>query len=31
LQLAGGLNQRGSQMKVLHIAEVLDMAYGGAV
>lgn len=30
LQLAGGLRQRGSGMRVLHIAEVLDMAYGGA-
>jgi glycolate oxidase iron-sulfur subunit len=31
LQLAGGLQQRGSQMRVLHIAEVLDMAYSGTV
>jgi glycolate oxidase iron-sulfur subunit len=31
LQLAGGLQQRGSQMRVLHIAEVLDMAYRGTV
>ncbi|MFM2309313.1 MAG: hypothetical protein RLY87_1434 [Chloroflexota bacterium] len=30
LQLAGGLRTQGSAMKVLHIAEVLDMAYRGA-
>ncbi len=30
LQLAGGLRANGSAMKVLHIAEVLDMSYRGA-
>ena len=30
LQLAGGLRAQGSAMKVLHIAEVLDMSYRGA-
>lgn len=29
LQLAGGLRQRHSDMRVLHIAELLDMAYHG--
>lgn len=30
LQLAGGLRATGSTMRVLHIAEVLDMSYRGA-
>ena len=30
MQLAGGLSANGSPMRVLHIAEVLDMSYRGA-
>ena len=31
MQLAGGLRANGSAMKVLHIVEVLDMSYRGAL